>query len=37
VPDDGRLRRIIPRNPSNKLLERELRESYWKNRERRIN
>jgi long-chain acyl-CoA synthetase len=27
----------LPRNPSGKLLKRELREAYWKGRERRIN
>jgi long-chain acyl-CoA synthetase len=27
----------LPRNPSGKLLKRELREPYWKNHERRIN
>jgi len=27
----------LPRNPSGKLLKRELREPYWKGRERRIN
>ena len=27
----------LPRNPSGKLLKRELRERYWKGRERRIN
>ena len=26
----------LPRNPSGKLLKRELREAYWKGRERRI-
>jgi len=27
----------LPRNPSGKLLKRQLREPYWKGRERRIN
>ena len=27
----------LPRNPSGKLLKRELREPYWKNKERRVN
>jgi len=27
----------LPRNPSGKLLKRELREPYWQGRERRIN
>jgi acyl-CoA synthetase (AMP-forming)/AMP-acid ligase II len=27
----------LPRNPSGKLLKRELREPYWRGRERRIN
>ena len=27
----------LPRNPSGKLLKRELREPYWKGHERRIN
>jgi long-chain acyl-CoA synthetase len=26
----------LPRNPSGKLLKRELREPYWQGRERRI-
>jgi long-chain acyl-CoA synthetase len=29
--------RSLPRNPSGKLLKRELREPYWRGRERRIN
>ncbi|MBA3653991.1 MAG: fatty acid--CoA ligase, partial [Actinobacteria bacterium] len=28
---------VLPRNPSGKLLKRELREPYWKDRERNIN
>ena len=27
----------LPRNPSGKILRRELREPYWKGRERRVN
>jgi hypothetical protein len=27
----------LPRNPSGKLLKRELREPYWRGRERNIN
>ena len=27
----------LPRNPTGRLLKRELREPYWKGRERRIN
>ncbi len=28
---------VIPRNPSGKILKRELREPYWKGKERRVN
>ena len=28
---------VLPRNPSGKLLKRELREPYWEGRERRVN
>jgi acyl-CoA synthetase (AMP-forming)/AMP-acid ligase II len=28
---------VLPRNPSGKLLKRELREPYWKGKERRVN
>jgi acyl-CoA synthetase (AMP-forming)/AMP-acid ligase II len=27
---------VLPRNPSGKLLKRQLREPYWKGQERRI-
>jgi long-chain acyl-CoA synthetase len=28
---------VLPRNPSGKLLKREIREPYWEGRERRVN
>jgi acyl-CoA synthetase (AMP-forming)/AMP-acid ligase II len=28
---------VLPRNPSGKLMKRQLREPYWRGRERRIN
>ena len=37
VPEVGRLPEVLPRNPSGKLLKRELRAPYWEGRSRLVN
>jgi acyl-CoA synthetase (AMP-forming)/AMP-acid ligase II len=36
-PSSVEFAEALPRNPSGKLLKRELREQYWRGRDRRIN
>ena len=37
VPKSADLADVLPRNPSGKLLKREIRAPYWEGRERQIN